>query len=240
MGQKINPNSYRLGVTKGWQVRWFLKGGYAKFLEEDEAIRNTINKLIPLAGIAGVEIERTQGNLRVFIRAARPGLIIGRGGKGMEDLNKAIADALQKVRKTRTKVALSLNVEELKRSEVSSRYLAQQIAWDLEKRIRFRRTMKKYLEQILQNKDVKGAKIAMAGRLDGNEIARREHLSKGSLPLQTLRADIDYGTSTAFTTYGTIGIRVWIYKGEIFEKAAQPERNSRESQPRQGQDSDRY
>jgi small subunit ribosomal protein S3 len=240
MGQKINPNSYRLGVTKGWQVRWFLKGGYAKFLEEDEAIRNTINKLIPLAGIAGVEIERTQGNLRVFIRAARPGLIIGRGGKGMEDLSKAISDVLQKIRKTRTKVALSLNVEELKRSEVSSRYIAQQIAWDLEKRIRFRRTMKKYLEQILQNKDVKGAKIAMSGRLDGNEIARREHLSKGSLPLQTLRADIDYGTSTAFTTYGTIGIRVWIYKGEIFEKAEQPERNSRDSQPRQGSDSDHY
>jgi len=242
MGQKINPNSYRLGVTKGWQVRWFLKGGYAKFLEEDEAIRNTINERIPLAGIAGVEIERTQGNLRVYIRAARPGLIIGRGGKGMEDLNKAIADALQKIRKTRSKVALSLNVEELKRSEVSSRYIAQQIAWDLEKRIRFRRTMKKYLEQILQNKDVKGAKIAMSGRLDGNEIARREHLSKGSLPLQTLRADIDYGTSTAFTTYGTIGIRVWIYKGEIFEKAAEPERNSRMPLSRQDQDrdNDRY
>jgi len=227
-------------VTKGWQVRWFLKGGYAKFLEEDEAIRNTINKRIPLAGIAGLEIERTQGNLRVFIRAARPGLIIGRGGKGMEDLNKAIADALQKIRKTRSKVALSLNVEELKRSEVSSRYIAQQIAWDLEKRIRFRRTMKKYLEQILQNKDVKGAKIAMSGRLDGNEIARREHLSKGSLPLQTLRADIDYGTSTAFTTYGTIGIRVWIYKGEIFDKATQPEANSRAPQSRQDQDGERY
>jgi small subunit ribosomal protein S3 len=229
-------------VTKGWQVRWFLKGGYAKFLEEDEAIRNTINKRIPLAGIAGIEIERTQGNLRVFIRAARPGLIIGRGGKGMEELNKAIADALQKVRKTRSKVALSLNVEELKRSEISARYVAQQIAWDLEKRIRFRRTMKKYLDQILQNKDVKGAKVAMSGRLDGNEIARREHLSKGSLPLQTLRADIDYGTSTAFTTYGTIGIRVWIYKGEIFEKAAQPERNSHMPVARQDQDrdSDRY
>lgn len=231
-----------MGVTKGWQVRWFLKGGYAKFLEEDEAIRNTINKRIPLAGIAGIEIERTQGNLRVFIRAARPGLIIGRGGKGMEELNKAIADALQKVRKTRSKVALSLNVEELKRSEISARYVAQQIAWDLEKRIRFRRTMKKYLDQILQNKDVKGAKVAMSGRLDGNEIARREHLSKGSLPLQTLRADIDYGTSTAFTTYGTIGIRVWIYKGEIFEKAAQPERNSHMPVARQDQDrdSDRY
>ena len=196
MGQKINPNSYRLGVSKGWPVRWFLKEGYAKFLEEDEAIRNTINKKIALAGVAAIEIERTQGNLRVFIRAARPGLIIGRGGKGMEDLNKAIVDALMKVRKTRSKVALSLNVEELKRSDVSSRYLAQQMAWDLEKRIRFRRTMKKYLEQIMQNRDVKGAKILMKGRLDGNEIARNEHLSKGSLPLQTLRADIDYGTAT--------------------------------------------
>jgi small subunit ribosomal protein S3 len=223
MGQKINPNSYRLGVSKGWPVRWFLKGGYAKFLEEDEAIRNTINKRIALAGVAAIEIERTQGNLRVFIRAARPGLIIGRGGKGMEDLNKAVVDALMKVRKTRSKVALSLNVEELKRSDVSARYTAQQIAWDLEKRIRFRRTMKKYLEQILQNRDVKGAKILMKGRLDGNEIARNEHLSKGSLPLQTLRADIDYGTATAFTTYGTIGIRVWIYKGEVFAKTAKQE-----------------
>ena len=223
MGQKINPNSYRLGISKGWPVRWFLKGGYAQFLEEDEAIRNTINKKIALAGVAAIEIERTQGNLRVFIRAARPGLIIGRGGKGMEDLNKAVIDALMKVRKTRSKVALSLNVEELKRSDVSARYTAQQIAWDLEKRIRFRRTMKKYLEQILQNRDVKGAKILMKGRLDGNEIARNEHLSKGSLPLQTLRADIDYGTATAFTTYGTIGIRVWIYKGEVFAKTAKQE-----------------
>jgi small subunit ribosomal protein S3 len=218
MGQKINPNSYRLGISKGWPVRWFLKDGYAKFLEEDEAIRNVIKKRIGLAGVSAIEIERTQGNLRVFIKAARPGLVIGRGGKGMEDLNKAVVEALQKVRKTKSKVALSLNVEELKRSEVASVYIAQQIAWDLEKRIRFRRTMKKYLEQILQNKDVKGAKIFLSGRLDGNEIARREHLSKGSLPLQTLRADIDYGTATAFTTYGTIGIRVWIYKGEIFDK----------------------
>jgi small subunit ribosomal protein S3 len=220
-----------LGVSKGWPVRWFLKGGYPQFLEEDEAIRNTINKKIALAGIAAIEIERTQGNLRVFIRAARPGLIIGRGGKGMEDLNKDVITALQKVRKTESKVALSLNVEELKRTEVSSRYVAQQIAWDLEKRIRFRRTMKKYLEQIMQNRDVKGAKVALAGRLDGNEIARREHLSNGSLPLQTLRADIDYGTSTAFTTYGTIGIRVWIYKGEIFEKKEGNEK-PRENEPR--------
>jgi small subunit ribosomal protein S3 len=107
MGQKINPSSYRLGITKGWPVRWFLKGGYPKFLEEDEAIRNTIQKKIGLAGISEVQIERTQGNLRVFIKAARPGLVIGRGGKGMEDLNKAVITALQKVRKSRSKVALA-------------------------------------------------------------------------------------------------------------------------------------
>ena len=113
---------------------------------------------------------------------------------------------------------MSVTVEELKRSEVSAAYVAQEIAWDLERRMPFRRTMKKYLEQVMQNRDVKGAKIFLSGRLDGNEIARRERLSRGSLPLQTLRADIDYGTATAKTTYGTIGIKVWIYKGEIFEK----------------------
>jgi len=218
MSQKINPSSFRLGITKGWPVRWFFKGGYGKYLEEDEAIRKVINTKIGLAGIAAIEIERTQGNLRVFIKAARPGLVIGRGGKGVEDLNKAIADALRKLRKTKSPIAMSVNIEELKRSEVSAVYVAQQIAWDLEKRMAFRRTMKKYIEQVAQNKDVKGVKIMLKGRLDGNEIARKEHLSRGSLPLQTLRADIDYGVTTAFTTYGTIGITVWIYKGEIFNK----------------------
>ncbi len=223
MSQKINPSSFRLGITKGWPVRWFLKGGYGKYLEEDEAIRKVINTKIGLAGIAAIEIERTQGNLRVFINAARPGLIIAPGGKGVEDLNKAIADALRKLRKTKSPIAMSVNIEELKRSEVSAVYVAQQIAWDLEKRMAFRRTMKKYIEQVIQNKDVKGVKIMLKGRLDGNEIARKEHLSRGSLPLQTLRADIDYGVTTAFTTYGTIGITVWVYKGEIF--------NSKKNEP---------
>src|SRR5271157_1197604 len=211
MGQKINPGSFRLGIVRNWPVRWFLKGGYGKYLEEDEAIRKTIHKKIGEAGVAAIEIERTQGGLRVFIKAARPGFVIGRGGKGIEELNVAIANALRKVRKTTKPVNLNLNVEELKRSEVSAQYVAQQIAWDLEKRMKFRRVMKKYLEQVQQNRDVKGVKIYLSGRLDGNEIARREWLAKGSLPLQTLRADIDYGTATAHTTAGTIGVRVWIY-----------------------------
>src|SRR5579864_4977607 len=125
MGQKIHPLSFRLGITKGWPVRWFFKGGYGKFLEEDEAIRNIIMKKIGLAGIASIEIERTQGNLRVFVKAARPGLIIGRGGKGVEDLNKAIANAIRKIRKTKNPIPMSVNIEELKRSEISAPYVAQ-------------------------------------------------------------------------------------------------------------------
>jgi small subunit ribosomal protein S3 len=209
MGQKIHPIALRVGVTKNWPVRWFLKGDYRKFLEEDEAIRRVIKEKISLAGIAGVEIERTSNNLRVLIRAARPGLIIGRGGKGIEDLSKDIEKALKKARiGVKSPMGLSVNVEELKRSEISAQYLAQQIAWDLEKRLPFRRTIKKHLEQVMQNREIKGAKISLSGRLDGNEIARRESLSQGSLPLQTLRADIDYGEATAFTTYGTIGIKI--------------------------------
>ncbi len=227
MGQKINPQSFRIGIIKGWPSRWFIKGQYKDYLEQDEAIRNIVKEKISLAGIVSVEIERTSNNLRITIKAARPGLIIGRGGKGIEDLTKAIEVLLQKKFKGKNKASLSVNVEELKRTEVSSVYLAQQVAWDLEKRMPFRRTMKKYLEQVMQNRDAKGVKILLSGRLGGAEIARREWLKKGMLPLQTLRADIDYGQATAFTTYGTIGIKVWIYKGEIFNQKNSDNKNRR-------------
>jgi small subunit ribosomal protein S3 len=220
MGQKINPISLRVNVVKNWPVRWFFarktgpfgKYSYARFLKEDEAIRRVIRKKISQAGIAAVEIERTRGSLRILIKAARPGFIIGQGGKGIEELTRAIEKELA------VKVSLSVNVEELKRSEISAAYVAQQVAWDLEKRMPFRRTLKKYLDQITQNKEVKGAKITVAGRLGGAEIARHESLKKGALPLHTLRADIDYGQATAYTAYGTIGVKVWIYKGEVFAK----------------------
>jgi small subunit ribosomal protein S3 len=217
MGQKINPFSFRVGVTKPWPVRWFAKGGFGKFLEEDEAIRNIVNEKVSLAGISAIEIERTPSSLRILIRVARPGFVIGRGGKGVEDLTKAIEKAVTKVRGKKV-TGISLNIEELKRSEISAQYVGQQMAWDIEKRIGYRRTMKKYLEQVLQNREVKGVKIKMSGRLDGNEISRREWMGKGRLPLHTLRANIDYGEVTAFTTYGAVGIKVWIYKGEIFDK----------------------
>lgn len=231
MGQKINPFSLRLGVVKTWPSRWFVKGGkqsYAAFLQEDEAIRKVIREKINQAGIAAVEIERTNSSLKVYIRAARPGLIIGQGGKGIEDLAKAIERALRKLRGQKSKLPnVSLSVEELKRSDTSSTYVAQQIAWDIERRMHFRRVMKKQIDQVMQSKDVKGIKVTCKGRLGGAEIARTETLKKGALPLQTLRADIDYGTATAYTTYGTIGIKVWVYKGEVFARrevpAAKPE-----------------
>ena len=228
MGQKINPISFRTGVLKNWSARWFLKERYKKFLEEDEAIRRVIRKKIGQAGVSAIEIERTSNSLKVFIKAARPGFVIGRGGKGIEELTKAIEKEVKLLRRGGASPALSVNVEELKRSEISAPYVAQQIAWDLEKRMPFRRTMKKYLEQVMQNKEVKGAKVFLSGRLDGNEIARREWLAKGALPLQTFRADVDYGQATAFTTYGTIGIKVWVYKGEIFagKKTAGAQRES--------------
>jgi len=233
MGQKINPKSFRTGINKNWSSRWFFalppeKGGkktsipkskmYARFLMEDEAIRKTVAEKIALSGVASIEIERTASNVRVFIKAAKPGLVIGRGGKGVEELTKAIDIAIRKVREEKQPVPLSVNIEELKRTEISAQYTAQQIAWDIEKRMSTRRTMKKYLDFIGQNREAKGAKILVSGRIDGNEISRREVLKFGALPLQNLRADIDYGTATAHTSYGTNGIKVWIYKGEIFER----------------------
>lgn len=193
-------------------------------LEEDVVIRGIVNDKINLAGIVKIEIERGQDNsYKVFIKAAKPGLVIGRGGKGIEELSKAVDTALKALfRKRRAttmpKFSVSLNVEELRRSETSAQYIAQSIAWDLEKRMPFRRTIKKYIENTMQNKDVQGVKIKLSGRLDGAEIARREWLAKGKLPLQTLRANIDYGEATAFNTYGTVGIKVWVYKGEVFNK----------------------
>ncbi|MCL4437602.1 30S ribosomal protein S3 [Patescibacteria group bacterium] len=225
MGQKINPFSYRLGINKNWASRWFVKSGYIKFLEEDELIRNVIEKKINQAGIIAVEIERTGENCRVYIKVARAGMVIGRGGKGVEDLTKDIERAIKKLRvknprkkNAKEPFSLSVNVEELKRGDVSAKYTAQQIAWDLEKRMGFKGVIKKQLERIMQNKDIRGAKILLSGRLDGNEIARREWLRKGELPLQKLRANIDYGQATAHCSYGTVGIKVWLYKGDILEK----------------------
>lgn len=227
MGNKSNPIGFRVGISRPWSSRWFFgvranpKAGdraqYQTYLQQDEAIRKTVYDRVSAAGIASLDIERTSGSLRVVIKAGRPGVVIGRGGKGIQDLTAAIDKAIKAVPGYQ-QVPLSLNVEELKRSEVAAANVANNIVQDIQRRIRFRQSMRKQLEALMQNKDVKGAKILMKGRLDGAEIARTEWKVKGSLPLQTLRADIDYAAATAFTTYGTIGIKVWIYKGDVFDR----------------------
>ncbi|MBI2013782.1 MAG: 30S ribosomal protein S3 [Candidatus Colwellbacteria bacterium] len=213
MARKINPNLYRLGINKNWDSRWFApKRGIGKWLKEDVRIRKVIASKTAGAGIASVEIERAGDKLKILIKASKPGLIIGRGGKGVEMLIRSIEQVLDQ------KVAVSLNVEEVKRTEVHAAVVAQNIASDLIRRMKYRRTIKKHLEYIMQNREVKGAKIMLSGRLDGNEIARTEWLAKGKLPLSTLRSNIDYGTSPAVCSYGTVGVKVWLYKGEIFTK----------------------
>ena len=212
MGQKISPTSLRIGIQRDWNSRWFGGRKYIPFLKDDLKVRDFLTKKLKGLGVADVQIERGSDMLNVIIVTSRPGLLIGRGGTGIEELKKAIRTVLKK------KVAVRLEVQELKYPELSAAVMAESIVDQIEKRIPFRRIMKQTLAKIMTNKQIKGAKIHMGGRLDGAEIARSEHLEEGNLPLQTLRADIDYAKATAMTTYGTIGIKVWIYKGEKFDK----------------------
>jgi len=220
MGHKIRPDSYRLGIVIPWKARWFGGKSLKKELEEDWRIRRVVNGKASQAGIVQINIERFHGDVKVSVKVARPGLMIGRGGKGIEELIKAIKKELAKMhRRQGSQVpSISVNVEELKRTEIAAPVMAQNVAWDLEKRMPYRRILKKHLDLAMQNKEIKGAKVMVGGRLGGAEIARREWLSRGKLPLQTLRANIDYGTAIAYTTYGTIGVKVWIYKGEVFSE----------------------
>lgn len=219
MAQKIRPDLLRLGIVRDWQTRWFSRGSYRQKLEEDLLIRKVIFKKIALAGVISIVIERNASDVKIIIKAARPGLIIGRGGKGIEDLTKLVEAKLVELHRKRgtSRPSIKLVVDELRRNEISAVNLAQNIAWDIEKRMPFRRLLKKSIETTMQNREVQGVKIKISGRLNGAEIARSEWLAKGKLPLQTLRADIDYGERTAYTTYGTIGVKVWIYKGDIFD-----------------------
>lgn len=222
MAQKIKPTTFRLGITVPWSSRWFFKKPNRFFLEEDHAIRAFLMSKVKEAGIDGIDIERTGPSVRVTIKAHRPGLIIGRGGKGIEELRDGLLGALRKLRvrrKVSVPATLHLNIEELKRAEASAAVVAQQVATDIERRMPFRRLMKRTLENVMQNREVKGAKVRLSGRLNGAEISRSEWKAMGTMPLQTLRANIDYAEATAFNSYGTIGVKVWIYKGEVFEKS---------------------
>lgn len=210
MGQKVSPISHRITVNKDWKSRWFSLRKYPQFLKEDLAVRSFLEKKLRGMSVDGIEIEKSPDVFAVTIRTARPGLIIGRGGTGIEDLKHDVQKLIKR------KTAVRLDIQEFKNPETSARIVAEQMAEQTEKRLPYRRVMKQGLAKILANKAVKGAKVMLAGRLDGNDIARTEHLEEGSLPLQTLRADIDYAQATAHTTFGTVGVKVWIYKGLKF------------------------
>jgi len=220
LGNKIHPTNFRLGVIYGWKSRWLNKKLFPFFLEEDLRLRELLSKQYHRMGLGEVEIERSGDNVAIILNSAKPGLIIGRGGTGLTDLKKKLENTVKKLRDKKHygsgKWELKLSVNEIKKPESEAKIVAQNIAFDLEKRMPFRRSMKSSLERVMAQKNVLGAKIRLAGRLDGSEMARREWLSKGKVPLQTLRADINFAQDEALTTYGKIGVKVWIYKGEIF------------------------
>jgi small subunit ribosomal protein S3 len=206
MGQKTNPVGFRIGVTRTWDSRWFAKKGYSELLHEDLMIRKFLKKKLFQAGISKIEIERAASKVKVNIYSARPGLIIGKKGSGVDSL-RADVQAL-------TKNELLLNVLEVRKPEIDATLVSESIASQLEKRVAFRRAMKKAMATAIKM-GVRGIKVRVSGRLGGAEIARTEGYSEGSIPLHTLRADIDYGTAEASTTYGIIGIKTWIYKGDV-------------------------
>ncbi len=212
MGHKINPISIRLKITETWKSKWFSKSNYVELLHEDIRIREYLETHLRKAGLSRIDIERTgDGTITIIIWTTKPGLMIGKGGAGIEDLKKKIKTKLG------IKKELKVSVEQIHDVNMHAQVIANRIAEDIEKRAAFRRLMKKALEDVMQA-GAKGIKVAIGGRLNGAEIARTEHLSAGKIPLHTLRANIDYAQSTAHTTYGTIGIKVWIYKGDIFRK----------------------
>src|SRR3989338_6740185 len=212
MGQKVSPTSFRISYHRRWLARWFGLGErYVTYFKEDHAMRTLLDKRLHNMSVDRVEIERSPDLLNIIIHTARPGLIIGRGGTGAEELRRD----LQKLIKRKT--AVRIDIQEYKSPEASAAIMAESIVEQIEKRMPFRRVMKQVLAKILASRDIKGGKIRVGGRLNGAEIARTEHLEEGSLPLQTLRAEIDYAKRTAHTAYGTIGVKVWIYKGLRFE-----------------------
>lgn len=214
MGHKVNPKGLRIGIITNWRSRWFGGKEYAKNLKEDLQIRRFVMNRWKSAAISDVEIERSAGTLKLIIKTSRPGVLIGRGGTGIEDISRMIKKEYFPGRK----IDLKIEAQEIKQFEENASLVSQQIAEQLEKRIPFRRILKSTIEQVMKSKNVKGVKVEMSGRLGGADMSRREWLSKGSIPLHTLRADIDFARGTARTTYGAIGIKVWIYKGKVFNK----------------------
>ncbi len=219
MGQKVNPVGFRLGINRGWDSVWYAKKKeFGKNLIEDHKIRDFIKKNVINSGVAKVMIERSAKKCFVTIYTSRPGFVIGKKGSDIEKMKKKLSKF--------TKFEISLNIKEIKKPELNSYLVAENIAQQLVKRISYRRAMKRAMQSALRL-GAKGIKVMISGRLGGNEIARTEWLREGSIPLHTLRADVDYAEAEALTTYGMIGIKVWIYKGEIFTGEFNQETNKK-------------
>lgn len=207
MGQKVNPHGLRIGIIKDWDTKWYASDkNFSEFLVEDFKIRQHIKNKLYIAGVARIEIERAANKIKVNVNTAKPGLVIGKGGTGIEELRKELEKMTGK--------SVLVNISEIKTPELDAQLVAENIASQLEKRISFRRAMKQAMSRAMKL-GAKGIKTSVSGRLGGAEIARTEHYHEGTIPLQTLRADIDYGFAEADTTYGKLGIKVWIYKGEV-------------------------
>jgi len=206
MGQKVHPYGFRLGVTKTWRSRWFAKQDYAKLLREDLELKDALRSRLKAAGISSIEVDRPGNKLRITIHTSRPGIIIGRKGAEIEKLKGDLAK--------KTKREVFIDIQEVHKPELDAQLVSESIALQLEKRVAFRRAMRKAVDSALRF-GCKGIKVRVSGRLNGAEIARTEWYLQGRLPLHTLRADIDYGFTEANTTYGVIGIKCWVYKGEI-------------------------
>jgi small subunit ribosomal protein S3 len=237
MGQKVHPYGFRLGFNKTWRSRWFAKQGYSKLLQEDLELKKTLTDRLKSAGVSLIEVDRPGNKLRVTIRTSRPGIIIGRKGAEIEKLKQDLAK--------RTKREVFIDIQEVHKPELDAQLVSESIALQLEKRVAFRRAMRKAVDSALRF-GCKGIKVRVSGRLNGAEIARSEWYLQGQLPLHTLRADIDYGFTEAHTTYGVIGIKAWVYRGEILETKqrrgafnAEPEPRRREPSPRRDRDRDR-
>ncbi len=220
MGQKVNPISLRLGINRNWESRWFpAKDRAANFIAEDYKIRKFLKKELFYAGVSNIIIERTVKKIRLTIVTARPGIIIGKKGADIEKLKKTLVKMLGK--------DIAINIKEEKKPQASAQLAAENIATQLERRVAFRRAMKKVIQGALKA-GAKGIRVSVAGRLGGAEMARTEWYLEGRVPLHTLRAKIDYGFAEAHTTYGIIGVKVWIFKGEVLQKGIQPESKERD------------
>jgi small subunit ribosomal protein S3 len=212
VGQKVNPHGLRVGIIKDWDTKWYAnKKNFADFLVEDNKIREYLKSQLYAAGVSKIEIERTANKIKINIHTAKPGMVIGKGGSGID----AIRKSLEKLTNNKS---LNVNITEVKVPETNAQLVAENIAAQLEKRISFRRAMKQTMQRTMRS-GAKGIKSMCSGRLGGAEIARSEWYREGTIPLQTLRADIDYGFAEANTTYGKIGVKVWIYKGEVLPEA---------------------